>query len=372
MKKALFRLLIFFCVLQSTGCLVSNSDWPSERGNLSNSNFNVGVKPSKISEVLWKFKSDDYISTNPVVYKDVVIFGSNNSLLALNKETGELIWEFGADFSLGSYNDISSTPTVCDGRVFFGSNVGTFYALNVYNGKILWKTEMDDRISSSPKVSGGVVYFGCEDGFLYAYNIETGLEKWRYRTINSISGPPAIIDGHIIVITKYGIYSVNSRSGELSWSKELTPDFSNVPITSDDLIYLNTLDDIYALDKNSGKEVFHYQFPQDSAYLVDPCLANRKLICYSVHRQKLFALDLKSGDLIWEKDVDSELKIADSPLVVGNNIFLPIGWELIAFNVDDGKELWRKKIDTTFSTLLAIAGKTFYFGSADKFLVSMR
>ncbi|MBS1750040.1 MAG: PQQ-like beta-propeller repeat protein [Bacteroidetes bacterium] len=66
--------------------------------------------------------------------------------------------------------------------VYFISNDGIFYALNLLTGKLNWifTTEGEkmydswDYYTSSPAVSNGIVYFGCGDRYVYALNGNSG------------------------------------------------------------------------------------------------------------------------------------------------------------------------------------------------------
>ena len=43
-----------------------------------------------------------------------------------------------------------------------------------------WKFKTAGEVSSSPFVSGGVVYFGSCDNYLYAVDSKTGKKKWKF------------------------------------------------------------------------------------------------------------------------------------------------------------------------------------------------
>jgi len=72
----------------------------------------------------------------------------------------------------------------------------------VYNTKgvhqlteLKWKFKTEDKVFSSPAIADGVVYFGSNDGNLYAVDIKTGQEKWKFKTESWVYSSPAIADG---------------------------------------------------------------------------------------------------------------------------------------------------------------------------------
>jgi outer membrane protein assembly factor BamB len=60
--------------------------------------------------------------------------------------------------STGSY--VYSSPAVADGRVFFGSYNGVFYALSARSGATLWARGTGGPISGAAVVVDGVAYAG--------------------------------------------------------------------------------------------------------------------------------------------------------------------------------------------------------------------
>lgn len=52
--------------------------------------------------------------------------------------------------------------------VFVGSYDGNIYALNAFNGDLVWSYETGDMVVSSPSVANGVVYAGSYDHMVYA------------------------------------------------------------------------------------------------------------------------------------------------------------------------------------------------------------
>lgn len=67
-----------------------------------------------------------------------------------------------------------------------------------------WSVATEDLIESSPVLAGGVLYFGSNDGYLYAVDVASGEQLWRYPTAGAIKTSPAVIDGAVIVTNNRG------------------------------------------------------------------------------------------------------------------------------------------------------------------------
>ena len=85
--------------------------------------------------------------TNRFVAEKALLFGSsrNDSLTALDTETGVEKWRFYAD------SPVRLAPAVWAGKVYFGSDDGSLYCLDVADGRLLWKRRASP---SSRKVLG--------------------------------------------------------------------------------------------------------------------------------------------------------------------------------------------------------------------------
>lgn len=144
----------------------------------------------------------------PIVMGNSVFISSNanDSVVALDAETGEEKWEYYTD------GPVRLPPSAYNGKVYFTSDDGCLYCVNAADGALVWKY---NSVSSDQKVVGnerlvsvwnarggqvikdGVVYFGSGiwpfmGVFLMAIDAETGQEIW----INDSSSAPFIKQPH--------------------------------------------------------------------------------------------------------------------------------------------------------------------------------
>ncbi|MCP4644819.1 MAG: PQQ-binding-like beta-propeller repeat protein [bacterium] len=124
------------------------------------------------------------------VVGDAAYFGSSveDCVYCLDTESGDVRWSFDAD------GPVRITPTVVDGKAYFGSDDGYAYCLNVADGALIWKytpTEDGRLIANDGKlipmwpcrtgvlVDAGTAYFGAglvpwRESFLCAVDAATG------------------------------------------------------------------------------------------------------------------------------------------------------------------------------------------------------
>jgi polyvinyl alcohol dehydrogenase (cytochrome) len=106
----------------------------------------------------------------------------------------------------------SSAPSVTGGRLYVGSSVGSgpnFLALDANTGRLLWSADVGHGspdgvgIGATPAVSGAVVVAGGGDAAYYGLDAATGAVLWRHALDAGPSGfawsSPLILDGRVYV-----------------------------------------------------------------------------------------------------------------------------------------------------------------------------
>ena len=73
-------------------------------------------------------------------------------------------------------------PVVVDDTIYFGSDDGNFYALDVHSGYMRWIFKSQAPVNSVPFADQDHLYFGSNDGHVYAVARDTGEERWRFPT----------------------------------------------------------------------------------------------------------------------------------------------------------------------------------------------
>ena len=112
--------------------------------------------------LVWSFNTPNGSNaTTPAVYNGVVYFGTGRGIVyARNATTGVQIWSY----TTPTGGAVTSSPALALGSktLFFGSNDRYMYALNMMTGAFLWRYLTGGQVSSSPSVADGRVFFGGE------------------------------------------------------------------------------------------------------------------------------------------------------------------------------------------------------------------
>lgn len=153
--------------------------------------------------LLWLFNAQDRLDSSPTVVDGVVYFVSDNGTVhALRANGGSEIWK--ANIGVGT-DHTGVSPAVANGIVYVGSRNG-YYALNATDGSQIWfftspysRRQLTGYQYSSPAISGSVVYFGSCDGYLFALDAYNGSIIWSYQVGTYVFASPAIANGVVYI-----------------------------------------------------------------------------------------------------------------------------------------------------------------------------
>lgn len=145
---------------------------------------------------------------------DIVYVGTaDNHMLALNRATGEELW----DFEMG--HAVWGQPAFDDDVLYVTNMDWSVYALNAQSGELLWQAELGGALPSRPVVDNNIVYVSSFDRSVYALNQANGEILWQAPVEGAVWGAPTVDDDVVYFGDVLGnIYKVDAASGMPIWS----------------------------------------------------------------------------------------------------------------------------------------------------------
>jgi len=172
---------------------IGGEDWPIFRGGRNLPGVAPGRLPDELS-LVWKFKTGDVIKSSPVI---------------------------------------------CGGVVYIGSDDGSVYAIDAANGRKIWSYQTEDAVEAPPTVVGDAVYVGSRDTFFYALDAKTGSLRWKHETAAEIIGaanwtksPDGKETWILVGSHDYNLYCLNSADGRLVWTYESDNFINDTKVTT--------------------------------------------------------------------------------------------------------------------------------------------
>jgi alcohol dehydrogenase (cytochrome c) len=245
-------------------------------------------------------------------------------VLAFDSSSGAQIWRFDrpapADVNLCCVN-ANRGVALLGKRLYVATLDAHLLALNAETGKLLWDTTVADyhrgySMTSAPMAIGKTIVAGVAGGdfptrgFVAAYDADTGAVKWRFETIPGPGEP-----GHETWAgdswrnggaSTWGTGAYDPELGLLYWGVgNPAPDF-NAAVRGGDNLYSNC---VLALDVETGRLVWHFQFSPGDDHDWDavqtPALIDlpengqpRKLLAVANRNGFFYVLDRQTGQFV--------------------------------------------------------------------------
>lgn len=268
------------------------------------------------------------LEVTPLVADGIMYITGPHQAVALDALTGHKIWEYSRPRTRGLVSDASlgtnRGAAILGNKVFIVTDDAHLLALNRTTGQVVWEVVMPDEpqhygSTVAPLVVKDMVIAGVSGGdwgirgFIAAYKADTGERVWRFWTIpakgevgiETWKGPEPKFGGGATWLTG----SYDPETNTLYWPTGNPFPDSNDRDRPGDNLFTNC---ILALDPDAGKLKWHYQFtPHDihdwdatePPVLIDTQYRgeNRKLLLFANRNGFFYVLDRVNGQVLMAK-----------------------------------------------------------------------
>ncbi len=254
--------------------------------------------------------------------ESVYIQTRNGFVTALDAETGTRRWA-----QLFGRLDTPAFPVVTNQEMLLVVAGMQVYAVNKWNGHLLWKVTVPEQAGSPPTLDAERVYIATEQGSVYAFDLakiyelhhagklpESGhlARLWRHRTSKSVEFPPVVVNYEriddkvrqitdVVFASQTGIlYSVGAGDHKLSFQMETTKPISAPMGKLNSRIFLATgSQHVYCIDVATRK--FVWEFTSRSPIRTAPRIIGDR--CYlNPTDGTLYCVDVNTGVELWRED----------------------------------------------------------------------
>jgi alcohol dehydrogenase (cytochrome c) len=310
-------------------------NWPMYWGNYHGTHYSpltqINANNVRQLKTAWSFPilgGNSVLEATPIVVDGVMYTtGSGNpaTVTALDARTGRQIWRWTRQQKVVNpyeINPFARGAAILGNRIFVGTLDGWLIAIDARTGQSLWEVEVVDTmegssITSPPLVLKDMVITGMTGGeyatrgFLDAYDAATGKRRWRFYTIPGpgefgndtwkgdswkTGGGPTWLTGSFDAEQNLVIWAVGNPA----------PEFDRIARGEMDNLFSNS---VVALDADTGKLKWHYQFTPDDGHdwdsvqdmvLVDRTWRgqNRKLLMHADRNGHFYVLDRTNGKFL--------------------------------------------------------------------------
>ncbi|MGH2506137.1 MAG: PQQ-binding-like beta-propeller repeat protein [Ktedonobacteraceae bacterium] len=270
--------------------------------------------------------------------------GGNSQLLALDQETGAVVW---GPISLSG----AANAAYDAGSVFVVSgDTGTADVMQAYDaatGSLEWTTQLSGQyvFSSGPTARGGFVYTGGagSGGTLYALDETNGAIAWTQPVANGDDSTPAVTADGIYVTYPCQTYDFRPGTAEIVGHDNSGCDGGGgaTPVTANGTLYAPNGTGDY-----NGDEFDAETGQLTGTYTADipPAIANDD--GYFLQSGTLNAIQLSNNTIIWSFTGDGNL--VTSPIVVNQYVIVgSSSGNLYALDAATGEQVWEINVGAT-------------------------
>lgn len=272
----------------------------------------------------------------------------------------ESVWEFRAP-KPGYFHVVPKSAPICDGaRVYFGSDMGVFWALDATSGGVAWRYDIDENTSkgiySTPALAGPWIVFGGYDGTVRCLDRATGRQVWRYDGADWIGSSPwfapdlgLVFIGleHEIAGRMGSLLALDAATGEKRWEYWVQNYLHGSPVYDPEsgMVVVGTNDaTLIGVQARTGRPVWRVE--AEDAIKHRPAIdAARAQAVAGSHDGGIYAVSLADGRLRWR--VRTGNVVYSTPLIDGDVVYAgSTDKHLYAIGLEDGAVRAKKRLDS--------------------------
>jgi len=329
-----------------------DSPWPTAGGNARRTGVIATLMTLPLS-VAWKFNECGFVTSHIVVSGSTAVFGNEKGdVFAVDVRNGRKLWRQTLE------GIIAGSPAIQEGRVYVG-NSGTAVCLDLETGKRIWSTETGAKVVEElSELGGGIASHHSVlcvrgftvfcDEFLTVLDAETGelvTGKYIYLDAGHSAGPCAN-EEYLFIPGYKKILRVSLSSGDMEKPIETQGKVVSGPVLAGGaLLHGSNRASLEAISLRSWEPAwsFHVEGVVQNLGWVEsrPAFSDGR-VYFGGPDGFLYALDAGNGKKIWCQPVGGDIE--SPPLVSGNIVFVSSPEQpLCAFSAADGRPLWKLK-----------------------------
>ncbi len=304
---------------------------------------------------LWRFETLGFVQCRPLYdpNADTVYFGSNDgALYRVDAKNGNLRWRF------MSNSEISRQPIMVGGLLYVTNANDTLMALDPETGRLVWHQHrapamgMEVAGYAGPAFFRDKIYTGFSDGTVLAFDAKSGAERWQpvdlsaeaeqtlgelpqQLDVDTTPVPDQIDAGAVVYVASYagGVFALDAETGAQVWSnpgaigvsdlylwnERARPTPPGTPESAPEklLIASSGIGGLIGLDPETGKERWRRRLPHGGVSVPVPM---QGALLISASQLGIFLVSPLGGELIDGLHVAGGVSMA--PAVFGNRAFV--------------------------------------------------
>ncbi|MDQ3065663.1 MAG: PQQ-binding-like beta-propeller repeat protein [Actinomycetota bacterium] len=268
--------------------------WPMYGANNNRTQAHADIKLRPPFKVVWSRGVGALVEFPAVIDEGVAYIGNyKGHIYALNMRDGKVIWRY-----LPSGGKMASSPAIVGEDLVVHGMDGLVRVLDRRNGRLRWQFRIGSPIESSPIVHNGLDYFGAWNGRVYALDLKTRKLHWSYRSGHKITSSAAIA-GKTLYIGDYGgrLLALSAAGGKLRWTRSVNGRIYGTPAVAAGRVFVpsSTGNSLTAFT-TSGRYLWRVG---TGGYVYSSPAVWAGRIFFGSYNGRFYSVAAKSGRVLW-------------------------------------------------------------------------
>jgi outer membrane protein assembly factor BamB len=231
--------------------------------------------------------------------------------------------------------------------------------------RITGEADIDQWVPTSPTVTNRTVYFPDARYRLYAVDLVSGELDWEFQLPTSMRAPnkPTVYEDRLFITGGDTVVAIDPTTPEILWKRTTDPEetSSDVPfdrvhvlraaptVDGEKLVVVGENGVVWCLDRRDGRTYWAFTAIIDvqsddkradfqDSFTHSACVATGHVFV-GRHDGTVFALDLETGEPVWQTTVPEE--IDDAPVFAHDRLFIPTERNVYELDHTTGEVVWR-------------------------------
>ena len=253
---------------------------------------------------------------------------------------------------------ILASPVVENGRIFTMDAESVVTAFDAGNGRRLWKFDPQPKKVDTTTFGGGIaalgnrVYVSTGYAQILALDAKTGKLVWRRPVTAPLHSPPTVADGRVFAVTVDNeLVVLAADDGRILWTHNGLPETAGLlggaspAVEGDIVVVAYSSGEVFALRVENGRPLWTDNLASARSLDALTALADirgRPVIDHGLvfaisHSGRMVAIDLRTGDRVWEQDIGGSY----APWVAGDYVYVLTNEDaVVCLTRHEGKIKW--------------------------------
>lgn len=268
------------------------------------------------------------------------------------------------------------TPIVTERAIIQGNAIDGLANYDRKTGREIWRIDLKNGVEGGAELAADTLFIGAGDGLLRSVDALSGKTNWSVPMRAELLAPPTLDRGILIAQTGADVvYGLEAQTGKLLWTynRQVTGNLSvrstTRPVVHEDNVLAGFSDGyLVALRKRDGVVQWERKLGKGNRFRdVDSTPAiNGKKAYVASYDGLLVALNLDSGEVIWQSDFGGYLPVTIGTGAYADRLyFSTVDGRVLEIDEASGKELRAIKLSTGIATQPLISKNLLVYGESE-------